>query len=352
MLVLAGDIGGTKTRLCVARVQPGAPGVAPRVTFGRSQRYDSRAHAGFDVVLRDFLAGLPAGEQPRLAGLGIAGPVKDRRCRTTNLPWVVDARLLERDLGLSHVALANDFVALARGIPAVEPALLATLHAGPREPLGPCAILGAGTGLGEAILVPVAGREPLVLATEGGHATFAPRDELEGEVQRFLAARHGHVSWERLVCGEGLVNLVEALSAALDLPIPERIGSLLVRDRAAAPPQITAAARAGEPLCARALQLFCSLYGAEAGNLALKCLPTGGVFVAGGIAPKLLPELQDGLFAEGYLAKGRMRAVLEGFSVQVVLDEEVALRGAALLAAGAATAGAAIESVTGSPLPA
>jgi glucokinase len=272
--------------------------------------------------------------------------VKDRRCRTTNLPWVVDAQALERDLGLSHVALANDFVALARGIPAVEPAQLFPLHAGARDPQGPCAILGAGTGLGEAILVPVAGREPLVLATEGGHATFAPRDELEGKVQRFLAARHGHVSWERLVCGEGLVNLVEALSASLDLPIPERVGSLLVHDRAAAPPQITAAARAGEPLCTRALQLFCSLYGAEAGNLALKCLPTGGVFVAGGIAPRMLPELQGGLFAEGYLAKGRMRAVLEAFSVQVVLDEEVALRGAALLAAGAGPPSAVTESVT------
>jgi glucokinase len=350
MLVLAGDIGGTKTQLSVATVHTEAG--APRVSFGRSQRYDSRAHAGFDEVVRDFLSALPAAERPRVAGLGIAGPVKDRRCRTTNLPWVVDARALEQSLGLAHVALANDFVALARGIPAVESAQLLTLHAGAKDPLGPCAILGAGTGLGEAILVPLpAGAAPVVLATEGGHTTFAARDELEAKVQHFLAARHGHVSWERVVCGEGLVNLVEALSAALELPIPERIGALLARDRPSAPPVITAAARAGEPLCSRALRLFCSLYGAEAGNLALKCLPTGGVFVAGGIAPKLLAELQDGRFVEAYLAKGRMRAVNEAFSVQVVLDEQVALRGAALLAAGALSLSV-NDSVTDSSFPA
>jgi glucokinase len=154
-----------------------------------------------------------------------------------------------------------------------------------------------------------------------------------------------------VICGEGLVNLVEALSAALDLPIPERIGALLTKDRASAPPIITDAARAGDPLCSRALELFGSLYGAEAGNLALKCLPTGGVYVAGGIAPKLLPELQSGLFVEGYLAKGRMRAVNEAFSVQVVLDEQVALRGAALLAAGALSLSV-NDSVTDSSFPA
>ena len=327
---LAGDIGGTKTALCLYTGSD-----EEGMTIERSQEFESRAFSGLVPILGEFLRG----ESVDCAAFGVAGPVVDGRCHTTNLPWVVDAAALEQALGLSRVSLVNDFVALARGIPAVEPALLVSLHdgQGTRDPFGPCAILGAGTGLGEAILVPVpgGGREPLVLASEGGHATFAPRDELECKVQRFLAARHGHVSWERVVCGEGLVNLVEALSASLDLPIPERVGSLLVKDRASAPPVITAAARAGEPLCARALHLFCSLYGAEAGNLALKCLPTGGVFVAGGIAPKMLAELRDGAFAEGYLAKGRMRAVLENFSVQVVLDEEVALRGAALLAVGA-----------------
>jgi glucokinase len=331
MFVLAGDIGGTKTRLCVAELHRSAAGAS--VTLSHSQRYESRAHSGFEEVLRDYLGSIPGALRPRLLGLGIAGPVKDRRCQTTNLPWTVDARALEAQFGLARVELGNDFVALARGIPAVEQQQLFTLREGLRDPAGACAILGAGTGLGEAILVPVEGREPLVLATEGGHTTFAPRDELEWQLSHFLAARHGHVSWERLVCGEGLVNLMEALSGALDLPIPERIASLLVADRAQVPALITAASRSGEPLCRRAVQTFCSLYGAEAGNLALKCLPRGGVFVAGGIAPKLLPELQDGRFVEGFLHKGRMRAVLEELAVQVVLDDDVALRGAALLAA-------------------
>ena len=346
MRVLAGDIGGTKTLLCVAEVQPAAaPGGAPRVEILHDAWFDSRSWPGLAQVLEAFGAGLspsqaaelsgaPGRRLPLAAGFGIAGPIRDRRCATTNLPWVVDARELERGQGFGSVALVNDFFALASGVFSVAKDRLAPLQDGARDLGGPCAVIGAGTGLGEALMVPLPGRAlPLVLATEGGHTTFAPRDELEAGVQKFLAARHGHVSWERIVCGDGLVNLAEALSALLDLPIPEALGAAIATDRASAPALVSEAARSGERLCTRAVQLFCSLYGAEAGNLALKCLPSGGVWVAGGIAPKLLRELRDGRFREGFLAKGRMRVLLEQFPVQIVLDRQVGLLGAALLAA-------------------
>ena len=351
MRVLAGDIGGTKTLLCVAEVQPaGAQRQTPQVQVLHSERFDSAAFSGLGAAVEAFtgklaakqaaeLSGVPGRRLPLLAGFGVAGPVSDGRCTTTNLPWVIDARALEQSLGLKRVVLANDFVALASGIAAVSFDRLAPLQAGPRDLEGPAAVIGAGTGLGQAILVPVPGRPlPLVLATEGGHTTFAARDELEAGIQRFLAARHGHVSWERILSGEGLVNLAEALSLLEALPMPEALGGAISRDRASAPAQVTLAARAGDRLCTRTVQLFCSLYGSEAGNLALKCLPSGGVFVAGGIAPRLLAELRDGRFqggfVEGFVAKGRMRPLLQALPVQVVLDDQVGLLGAALLAAG------------------
>ena len=349
MRVLAGDIGGTKTLLCIAEVQPaGAPGETPRVEILHDAWFDSRSWAGLGQVVEAFAAGLTAAQAaelsgargrrlPLAAGFGVAGPVKDGRCATTNLPWVIDARELERGQGFGSVVVENDFFSLATGAFSVARDRLAPLQEGQRQPGGPAAVIGAGTGLGEAIMLPVPGRAlPLVLATEGGHATFAPRDELEAGVQRFLAARHGHVSWERVICGEGLVNLAEALSALLDLPMPEALGTALARDRASAPALVSEAARQGERLCTRAVHLFCSLYGAEAGNLALKCLPSGGVWVAGGIAPRLLQELRDGRFREGFLAKGRMRPLLEQYPVQVILDGKAGLLGAALLAAARA----------------
>jgi glucokinase len=230
------------------------------------------------------------------------------------------------------VRLANDFYALALGIPAVQAKDLVTLNEGVRDPVAPWVLIGAGTGLGEAIATPSAGGRQII-ATEGGHTDFAPRSELEIGVLRFLSARWEHVSWERVVSGDGLVNLAEALAHLTGMQLSPELALAARDDRAAAPALVTAGALAGDPLCRQVVELFCRLYGAEAGNLALKTLATGGVYVAGGIAPRILDFLTGGGFREAFLAKGRMRVLLEAMPVQVVLDTDAGLLGAALLAA-------------------
>ena len=332
MQVLAGDIGGTKTLLAIAEVEfSGAAQAAPRIALTEQRRYDSRAFPGLAAVCRRYAEELGRG-LPRRAGFGVAGPVKNGRSQTTNLPWVLDEVDLALALGAHRVRLINDFGALALGIPAVSGRDLATLNVGLRDPLGPTAVIGAGTGLGEATTITAAGRRR-ILSSEGGHASFSPRSELEIGILRFLTARHGHVSWERLLSGEGLVNVTEALGQTTGLPLPPALANQIATQRSEAPALVTEQARAGDPLCKRALEVFCTLYGAEAGNLALKTLATGGVYIAGGIAPRILAELQDGRFREAFLDKGRMRPLLEQMPVQVLLDDTAALLGAALLAA-------------------
>jgi glucokinase len=332
MQVLAGDIGGTKTLLALAEVEPAdSRSSAPRVKLHDAQRFDSHSFPGLAGVVHAYQESLSR-KLPSRAAFGVAGPVKDGRCQTTNLPWILDERELASALPATRVRLINDFGALAYGLPAVSPDRFVTLNEGAGSPDGPMVLIGAGTGLGEAIIART-GLGRVVLTTEGGHSSFAPRDELEMGILRFLRARHGHVSWERIVSGEGLVNIAEAVSHHTGLPIPRALAESIASDRANAPAVVTAQARAGDALCARTLKTFCSLYGAEAGNLALKTLASGGVYVAGGIAPKILPELSDGVFRDAFLDKGRMRPLLEAMPVQVVLDEEAGLLGAALLAA-------------------
>jgi glucokinase len=337
MEVLAGDVGGTKTLLAIAEVGalPGPAG-GPSIDLRESRRYDSRQYPGLGAMGRAFAQDLGR-PLPRHAAFGVAGPVSGGRAHTTNLPWILDEAELAGGWGIESVRLANDFHALTLGIPSVKQADMVTLNEGVRDPAGPWALIGAGTGLGEAIAVLDALGRREVLATEGGHSSFAPRDDLEIGILRFLRRRHDHVSWERVVSGEGLVNIAQALADASGEPLPPDVEHAALHARAEAPAAITAAARAGDPGCRRALETFCTLYGAEAGNLALKSLSTGGVFVAGGIAPKIVPELQDGRFRAAFLAKGRMRALLEAMPVQVVLDPNTTVLGAAALAAGAAT---------------
>jgi glucokinase len=331
MRVLAGDIGGTKTLLAICEVSAPSPGTV-RVDILEELRYESRKYPGLASICREF-AGSVRGDLPRHAGFGVAGPVKNGRSHTTNLPWVLDERDLAATIGIDSVRLANDFQALGLGIAAVKEQDLVTLNEGVRDPRGTWAILGAGTGLGEAIATLGVTGQREVLATEGGHTSFAPRNELEIGILRILLRRWDHVSWERLVCGEGLVNLTEALQEITGLAWPPEVLHVIREDRENAPAKITGCAQQGERLCRMALEVFCSLYGAEAGNLALKTLATGGVFVAGGIAPKILDFLREGRFRESFFAKGRMRVLLEQMPVQVVLDQKVGLLGAAILAA-------------------
>jgi glucokinase len=336
MQVLAGDVGGTKTLLAIVEVGAAGPTGAPSLELRESRRYDSRQYPGLSAICRAFAAqlGRPI---PSHAAFGVAGPVAAGRAHTTNLPWVLDARELAKMMGIESVQLANDFHALALGIPAVKPKDLVTLNEGARDPRGPWALIGAGTGLGEAIAVLGERGHREVLATEGGHASFAPRNELEIGILRFLLQRYEHVSWERILSGDGLVNLAEAIAHSTGTKLPAEVMRAVRDAREDAPAFVTDAARAGDSVCRRAVETFCSLYGAEAGNLALKALATGGVYVGGGIAPKLLVDLQDGRFREAFVCKGRMRPLLEAIPVQVVLDPNTTVLGAAALAASQAT---------------
>ncbi len=332
MEVLAGDIGGTKALLAVVEIELGSGGAKGSARVLDSRRYESRRYPGLEAVCHAFAAdrGRPL---PRRAGFGVAGPVVEGRSQATNLPWVIDERQLLQALSAEHVKLANDFGALGLGLSLVEEAQMTALNEGVRTASGPMALIGAGTGLGEGFVITSADGRRMVMPSEGGHADFAPRSEAEIDVLRFLQRRYEHVSWERLLCGDGLVNLAEALADHDGSPLPAKLAAQVASDRALAPAVVTELARAGEPVCQRALRLFCRAYGAEAGNLALKLLPTGGVFVAGGIAPRILPELTDGVFRQAFLDKGRMRRLLEAMPVHVVLDPLTPLYGAAALAA-------------------
>jgi glucokinase len=336
MQVLAGDIGGTKTLLAICEVGPSAgSSAAARIEVQASQRFDSRKYPGLGAICKAFASELKM-PMPAYAAFGVAGPVSKGRSHTTNLPWILDEADLTRTLGMKSVRMANDFHTTALGIEFVAAKDLVTLNEGARDPKGPWAVLGAGTGLGEAVATLGTSGQREVLATEGGHCSFSPRTEQEVGVLRFLAQRHEHVSWERILSGDGLVNLVEALASLTGLAPPPELAEAIARDRAHAPAQVTAAAVAGNPLCRETLELFCKLYGSEAGNFALKTLATGGVYVCGGIAPRIIDFLLDGRFREAFFDKGRMRLLLEQMPVQVVLDTDAGLLGAAALAARAA----------------
>jgi glucokinase len=330
MRVVAGDVGGTKT---LVALYEGDPGALVEVT---SRRYESARHSGLAPILQDFLGEATATVQA--ACFGVAGPVIDDVCHTTNLPWRLDARALERELGIAKMHLVNDFEAVALGIGELPAAAFAVLQDRPADPRGVAAVLGAGTGLGQAILLPAteAGALPVVMPTEGGHTDFAPRDETEIALLRFLLERHSRVSYERVVSGPGLAALYQFVVAEGLAPTSDAFAARLAvaGDASAA---IGEAALAEEnDACVRAVELFVSVYGAEAGNLALKTLPRAGLFVAGGIAPKLIEALRSGEFMRSLRAKGRMETVLDQIPVRVVLEPRVGLLGARRAAAAMA----------------
>ncbi len=322
MRILAGDIGGTKTDLMLRDVDGGR---RPQVELA-SARYRSADYPDLQAMLRDFLADAPGPVEA--AAFGVAGPVVDGVCRTTNLPWVIDGRRLAEHLGLPapRLQLLNDFHALALGVEQLRAEQLEFLQVGRPDPTGTRAIIGAGTGLGEALLIPTA-EGPRVVATEGGHVDFAPRDALEIRLLEFLRDRHGHVSYERVVSGLGIATLYEFMihdGAAISSPAVE--ARLQREDPAAVIGEL--ALRDEDPACAATIDRFLRIYGAAAGNLALKALPTGGLFIAGGIAPRLLPLLRGGAFLRALLAKGRMRPLLERLPIAVVTEPRAGLLGA------------------------
>ncbi|MFA6921656.1 MAG: glucokinase [Gallionella sp.] len=320
--VLSGDIGGTKTRLAIVSVE------GTRISIEHEASFASQAYQKFETLLSEFLSGV---DVPCNAAFGVAGPVQGRVVQTTNLPWIIDADVLQRQFGFASCTLLNDLEATACGLPALGTEDLLTLQAGAENALGNTAVIAAGTGLGEAGLY-WDGVQSQPFATEGGHASFSPATELEFALLRHLQQRHQHVSWERVVSGMGILSLHDFLRAYRQVPAPDwLIDEMQSGDVAAA---ISSAALAGrDELCIETMDCFVRLYGAEAGNLALKIMSRGGIYLGGGIAPKILPLLQNGVFLEAFLNKGRMRPLLEAMPVRVILNDRAALYGPALRAA-------------------
>ena len=306
MNVIAGDVGGTKTLLQLVEITDGGSAVA------LERRFDSGSYRTFDDLLGEFL-GL-AKATADAACFAVAGPVFEDRAEVTNLGWKIETAELTARFGIARVALINDFYAVALGVPLLHADDLVSLHPGDRRRGGPIAILGAGTGLGQA-LVTFAGSEWGVIPSEGGHADFAPQDEEQARLFLFLHEKYGHVSWERLLSGMGLVNIFTFLGGTTDSPA-----------------DVAQLAAAGDARAVRTFEIFVDIYGAEAGNMALRVLSRGGVFLAGGIAAKNLSFFTDGRFVTAFLRKGRFREMLGAMPIDLIVNEKVGLIGAAEMA--------------------
>jgi len=340
-VILGCDVGGTKTNLALFEREAGA---LRRVHLAS---YRSGEHGSLDEILARFLAEVGPGASPTAAGFGVAGPVRGGTARVTNLPWDVDGARLARQLGLGAVALLNDVEAFAWALPHLGPAALAPLQARPRGE-GTAALIAVGTGIGYSALLH--GPSGLVsLPSEGGHADFAPGGEVEADLWRWLRARHGHVSVERVLSGAGLEAVHAFLLASRQAAAPAWLAEAAARGEG--PAAISAAALEGrDALCAEAVELFLGVYGAEAGSWALRTLATGGVYLGGGIAAKLLLPEQAGpgwreraaaRWLGAFLDKGRFRPLLESIPVEIILDDKAAVLGAAWRALAVAGAEAA-----------
>lgn len=318
-MILAGDVGGTKTNLTLFRRKDGT-----RLERGDVRSFPSGKYPSLESILERFLAGR---NDVDLACVGVAGPVRSGRSRLTNLPWTADEESIRRACGARRGFLINDLQATAFAAPFLDPDHIAVLQAGKAEPGGPVAVLAAGTGLGVAFLVR-SGLGYLPFPSEGGHADFAPRDEREVKLLEALRPRFGRVSVERVVSGPGLHALYRFLREVEGIPETPEVDARL---SAGDPPRVIAAEGLSgrSAACREALRFFAALYGAVAGNLALQFFATGGVVLGGGIAPGILPALSEGTFLEAFLDKGRFREFLSEVPVKVILDDRAALLGAA-----------------------
>jgi glucokinase len=302
MRIIAGDIGGTKTLLrCLEDGE-----------IVREERFESGSYKTFDNLLAEFFKRC---QRPiDAACFAVAGPVLENRGEVTNLGWSIDAVPLAKAFDIREIALINDFYAVALGVPLLGAADVLPLHPGKRRHREPIAILGAGTGLGEAVVI-WSGDQWNVVPSEGGHADFGPQDELQTELLLALLERYGHVSWERVCSGMGLENIYAFLT-----------------DKQADPASIAALAQSGDAMGLKTFEMFVDIYGAEAGNMALRVLARGGVYLAGGIAAKNINFFTDGRFLEAFLRKGRFTEMLREMPIDLITDETVGLRGAAEMA--------------------
>lgn len=321
-MILAGDIGGTKTYLGLFDVKDGRPEL---------KKFGSFLNSGFPghlEIIEEFLK--DGGGGLEAAAFGVAGTVSDDRCSMTNLSWVVDGGEIRNKFRIKKAGLLNDLVATAWGIDLLSGGDVHTLQEG-KKTAGNAAVIAAGTGLGESILY-WDGSSHIPLASEGGHADFAPRNPIETELLLRLAAIYGHVSYERVLSGRGLEDVYDFLRNRSGVAEPADLRKRIEAEGAAG---ISEEAMSGtDEVCRSALDLFISVYGAEAGNLALRVLPVGGLYVGGGIAVRILPALiKNNAFIETFRGKGRLGGVLSSVPVHVILNDKTGLLGAARYAA-------------------
>ena len=318
-MILAGDVGGTKCNLALFSEQKG------KLTTVFKQRFASKEFAQFDLIVKEFsrqAASHLSSDRVIAAGFGVAGPVIDNHVRATNLPWTVDAKILERELDVEKIVLLNDLGATGHSIQHLLSNEFVVLNEGKPEPGGTVALLAAGTGLGQSFLV-WDGNRYRISPSEGGHSDFAPHTDQQIELLRFMRRRYPQVSWELILSGRGFRTLHEFLAPDVKHPFFD--------DPDADPaPEITRLGLARTcPVCVEALDLWTSIYGAEAGNLALKVLALGGVYVAGGIAVKIIEKMKDGAFFKAFKDKWKFESMLSNIPVSVVLNESAPLLGAA-----------------------
>lgn len=317
-MILVGDIGGTKTELALFE------NVKQRKIVEK-KRFESKKYSSLEAIIEDFLSS--SKYKISYACFGIAGPVHNGVCKTTNLPWVVDSKNVGEKFGISNVFLLNDLEANAWGIFCLREDELCVLAEGDQDSVGNRALIAAGTGLGEAGLY-FDGNKHSPFASEGGHCNFAPTNEEELEILQYLKTLYPHVSYERLLSGAGLANIyrfwIDAKKETELVDVKERCKT---EDPAKV---ISEYGMAGKcPICVKAINRFASIYGSETGNVALKFFALGGVYIGGGIAPKILDCLKNGLFMDAFLKKGRLSSLLSKIRVQIVLNNETVLLGAA-----------------------
>jgi len=325
MKIIAGDIGGTKTLLQLADSVDG------KLTVIHESRYDSQAAVTFDEVMAAFLKETSAMREDGVESMciGVAGPVSGHTAKVTNLPWLLDTRQLSNHFNIARVSLINDFQAIGYGIEALEDTDLVVLQQGQKNEHGTRAIIGAGTGLGSAIIV-WHGGQSTVLPSEGGHADFAPSTDLQVELLQFLRRKVNTVSVEHVLSGPGLENIFDFFNAREPGGVSGALTQAIKTSGVA--PAVTELGMDNDPLAAQALNLFVQIYGAIAGNLALTSYAVGGVYISGGIAPRIVEKLKGGEFIAAFNHKSKMQHLLTTIPVKVVTNPRVGLLGAALVA--------------------
>jgi glucokinase len=316
MAYLAADIGGTKTHLILYN----------NTTCLKDQKYKSHSYPNLETILKDFTKGF---DKPiEKACFAIAGPIQNQKCNATNLPWIIDAKVIEKELNIGKVSLINDLEANAYGISTLNKDSFYILNEGDPRIGGNQALISAGTGLGEAGLYSD-GKNIHPFASEGGHVDFGPRDDVEIELFKYLHSKYGHVSYERILSGHGFFELYLFYTSVLGFSKCPKVEN---REKESDPSAIISEEGLSkrDKTCDLILDRFVSIYGAEAGNFALKLLSLGGLYVGGGIAPKILERIKEGPFLDSFIKKGRFEGLLRKIPIKIILDENTALSGAKL----------------------